>query len=829
MTADGVITQGVPTTLVWAVGTSNSYTAHAYRGTVPVVFVPAGATCTASTCSGHGTCSGGLCTSCNPGYTTISFCSQCDTGYDSVGGSCVSVIALTKAEMRGPLVLSPGISLFWKIRSTDIVIQLERSGCGSGSWVSIGPSPNGLMTGAAAYTAEPGAGSGRVRFTLISGYDAASIVDDKANTPKGAVLTVAGGVTAMQVAHSLTASAVISATGDTPLAVAWGPPGAGTLGDHGRTGWVSVIVNFATGTLKLAPVQSSYIIHGVLMFLSWGVLLPGGVVAAKFCRSRPNACWFKTHKRMQYVGLGIMVVGWIVAIIMVRTHLDTLHKQIGFLVILSGLLQPINAIYRGKISKVLGSAGWDVWHKGIGWGGLVAAVYAMATGFMLVDPTGAYMWAYLGISIVASALGMVVWLWRLRERRSPKAIELQLFENSTRNPLRMKRPSAAFVDNPIGRTSAAAGGRGLSTGGKKYTMSEVASHTAKTDAWIVVNGAVYDVTAYMADHPGGLRSILKHAGRDASVAFGGSQHKGSEVRPILTKYRIGELVVEPPTKTMAEVASHTAKTDAWIVVDGAVYDITAYMADHPGGLRSILKHAGRDASAAFAGPQHTMSEVRPILEKYKIADLAAAGSETKPVEPPPPVVQLPSRRVKLEPGHGTDVSVTCWSLFYWRVEWPNSCFEFLRACFMWCGHARAGSRYTACMQDWHTLMGEVARAAGTVAVCESCDDSLEAVARCSQCNANLCTDCRASHMRLKAYKSHVLITVAGARGPTRAFTLADVHAHNLRHDAWTVIRGKVRARASCVLLLRVLSRGACLLRFMTLRGTSHSTPGARMS
>ena len=115
--------------------------------------------------------------------------------------------------------------------------------------------------------------------------------------------------------------------------------------------------------------------------------------------------------------------------------------------------------------------------------------------------------------------------------------------------------------------------------------------------------------------------------------------------------------------------------------------------------------------------------------------------------------------------------------------------------------ARLLTLLSACIQDWHKLMGDVARAAGTESFCQSCDDALEAVARCTQCAANLCTDCRASHMRLRAYKSHVLVALAGARGPTRAFTLADVHAHNLRHDAWTVIRGQVSARASIVLLL----------------------------
>ncbi len=50
-----------------------------------------------------------------------------------------------------------------------------------------------------------------------------------------------------------------------------------------------------------------------------------------------------------------------------------------------------------------------------------------------------------------------------------------------------------------------------------------------------------------------------------------------------------------------------------------------------------------------------------------------------------------------------------------------------------------------------------------VAVCETCDAALEAVARCAECNVNVCTHCRADHLRLRAYKSHTLLAVANAR------------------------------------------------------------------
>ena len=36
---------------------------------------------------------------------------------------------------------------------------------------------------------------------------------------------------------------------------------------------------------------------------------------------------------------------------------------------------------------------------------------------------------------------------------------------------------------------------------------------------VILNGKVYDVTAFMPDHPGGKKAIMLYAGKDASEEF----------------------------------------------------------------------------------------------------------------------------------------------------------------------------------------------------------------------------------------------------------------------------------------------------------------------
>ena len=48
--------------------------------------------------------------------------------------------------------------------------------------------------------------------------------------------------------------------------------------------------------------------------------------------------------------------------------------------------------------------------------------------------------------------------------------------------------------------------------------------------------------------------------------------------------------------TKQEVAKHTTRDDCWVIVDNKVLDLTRYLRDHPGGMLSVQKRAGGDAT-----------------------------------------------------------------------------------------------------------------------------------------------------------------------------------------------------------------------------------------
>jgi cytochrome b involved in lipid metabolism len=51
--------------------------------------------------------------------------------------------------------------------------------------------------------------------------------------------------------------------------------------------------------------------------------------------------------------------------------------------------------------------------------------------------------------------------------------------------------------------------------------------------------------------------------------------------------------------TMAEVARHASSEDCWMVIDTRVYDLTAYLPEHPSKPSIVLPWCGKEASEAY--------------------------------------------------------------------------------------------------------------------------------------------------------------------------------------------------------------------------------------
>lgn len=79
---------------------------------------------------------------------------------------------------------------------------------------------------------------------------------------------------------------------------------------------------------------------------------------------------------------------------------------------------------------------------------------------------------------------------------------------------------------------------------KHFALEEVARHASADDCWMSIDGKVYDLTAYLPDHPSRPGIILPWCGKEASEAYRtktkGRSHS-PEAEQLLATYQIGLL------------------------------------------------------------------------------------------------------------------------------------------------------------------------------------------------------------------------------------------------------------------------------------------------
>jgi hypothetical protein len=157
--------------------------------------------------------------------------------------------------------------------------------------------------------------------------------------------------------------------------------------------------------------------HGRLMVLAWTVLVPLGIVMARYFkvtrrqdwpRRLDNQLWWQSHLALQMAGLACMSA----ALAIVWREIGSAgfgsswHATLGWLVLVLGWLQLVGGLLRGsKGSPLQAGDHYDMtrrrvvfeWlHKVIGYGAVLISVLVTGLGLQLVN---APRWMYLTIAV----------------------------------------------------------------------------------------------------------------------------------------------------------------------------------------------------------------------------------------------------------------------------------------------------------------------------------------------------------------------------------------------------------------------------------------------
>lgn len=156
---------------------------------------------------------------------------------------------------------------------------------------------------------------------------------------------------------------------------------------HSQTSSRAVVVHLMRGAAEadqtLLPVLA---VHGFMMFLAWGIMLPGGVLAARYLKHIKGDGWFQIHVYLQYSGISVMLLGLLFAAAELRGfHIESLHVKFGVAAIFFACWQPVNAYLRPKKTAAGEQPSskrimWEYLHVATGRSALVIGIIALISG-----------------------------------------------------------------------------------------------------------------------------------------------------------------------------------------------------------------------------------------------------------------------------------------------------------------------------------------------------------------------------------------------------------------------------------------------------------------
>ena len=94
--------------------------------------------------------------------------------------------------------------------------------------------------------------------------------------------------------------------------------------------------------------------------------------------------------------------------------------------------------------------------------------------------------------------------------------------------------------------------------------------------------------------------------------------------PPPSQYITSKPAEELKTYTRVEIAKHSTKGDAWMIIGQKVYDVTNF--NHPGGFHSMSFYIGGEGTRRFL-QRHSIEQLKVLDDRYLIGKVAAEPTE----------------------------------------------------------------------------------------------------------------------------------------------------------------------------------------------------------
>ncbi|KAL5987984.1 hypothetical protein ACLOJK_035747 [Asimina triloba] len=153
-------------------------------------------------------------------------------------------------------------------------------------------------------------------------------------------------------------------------------------------------------------------VHGVLGAVSWGTLMPLGIIIARYLKvfKAADPAWFYLHAACQTSAYIVGVAAWGTGLKLGSDSpgvTQTIHRNIGIAIFCLGTLQVFALLLRPKKDHKY-RIYWNVYHHSIGYTVIILSIINIFKGFDILDPEKKWKRAYIGILIALGAIALVL-------------------------------------------------------------------------------------------------------------------------------------------------------------------------------------------------------------------------------------------------------------------------------------------------------------------------------------------------------------------------------------------------------------------------------------
>ncbi|KAF7840540.1 cytochrome b561 and DOMON domain-containing protein [Senna tora] len=172
-------------------------------------------------------------------------------------------------------------------------------------------------------------------------------------------------------------------------------------------------------------------VHGVLNAVSWGILMPIGVIISRYMKVFKSAdpAWFYLHLTCQCSAYVLGVAGWGTGLKLGSDSVGieyTTHRTLGIILFCFATLQVFALLLRPKKDHKIRFY-WNVYHHSIGYATIIISIINVFKGFEALevsaqDRYNSWKHAYIGIIAalggIAALLEVYTWMVVLKRRKS---------------------------------------------------------------------------------------------------------------------------------------------------------------------------------------------------------------------------------------------------------------------------------------------------------------------------------------------------------------------------------------------------------------------------